>query len=394
MIPKRLSYFNDALALTKVDFPIYYMETISERHFIIAGGGGSSKTGVHNQINIFELVPTGSGCAANLVSRYETPDNIPDAIMSGSLMRDLPIVETNLVAAGRVAAIYKIRFDQYNKSFFINDCDTLTNIDEPEIKCVKCIPGKIVAGDSKGYLKIIDSETKEITNQIEAHNGKEINEIDVNLETQHIATLSRDEGRLRIWDLTDLKQIKEFKRETSSNFRSCRYVADSLLVAYNPVPAKGASQIQKWRCSDYQPVLVKSVTDNGIMAMTVSQDGNHVAIGTRSGGVSIFTVKNLSQIYNIDDAHYESIVTRLEFLPPKPEALHLTNSQQCPLLSVSIDRRIVLHRPRKGSFLLSLLKISFMLLVIYVVFFALRNYVVENEQLAGNSTSSNETTEN
>lgn len=394
MNTKRLSYFSDALALGTVDFPIYYIEIISERHFIIAGGGGSSKTGVQNQINILELIPTSSGCAAHLVNKFETPDSIPDAIMAGSLMKDLPTVNTNLFTAGAPAAIYKLTFSPHTKSFFISDWDTLTSHDDPEIKCIKYIPGKVLAGDVDGHLKIIDTKNKTVKNQIEAHKAKEIDDIDVNIEAQHVATLSRSEGRLRIWDLTNLELIKEFKRDTSFNYRSCKYVPGCLLVACNPIPAKGASQISKWRSSDYQPLMSKSVTNDGIMAMSVSDDGNYVAIGTRSGGVSIFRVKNLSQIYNIDNAHL-NVVMRLEFLPSKPEALHLTNSQQCPLLSVSIDRRIILHRPRKRSFLVTLLRFLVMLLVIYVVFLALHNYVPEQKDLMpNNSTASDQRPDN
>lgn len=34
--------------LAKVDFPLYTLQTITNRHVIVAGGGGASNTGVAN----------------------------------------------------------------------------------------------------------------------------------------------------------------------------------------------------------------------------------------------------------------------------------------------------------------------------------------------------------
>lgn len=32
----------------KVNFPLYAVEMLTERHFVVAGGGGAAKTGVYN----------------------------------------------------------------------------------------------------------------------------------------------------------------------------------------------------------------------------------------------------------------------------------------------------------------------------------------------------------
>ena len=36
--------------LARSDFPIYLVNSLGERHFLVAGGGGSAKTGVANAI--------------------------------------------------------------------------------------------------------------------------------------------------------------------------------------------------------------------------------------------------------------------------------------------------------------------------------------------------------
>lgn len=44
MAPRKL---NDGL-LARVNFPLYSVEMLTSRHVLVAGGGGSSKTGVAN----------------------------------------------------------------------------------------------------------------------------------------------------------------------------------------------------------------------------------------------------------------------------------------------------------------------------------------------------------
>jgi prolactin regulatory element-binding protein len=384
---RRLSYFHDALSLCTVDFPIFYIESVSERHVVIAGGGGSSKTGVHNQINIIELSPSRGSCYATIVSKYQ---DIPDAIMTGSLMRDLPIVRMRLVTGGIEPTIYQLNFESTSKDFTITKHEILSNT-KSEIKCVKYATGKIYAGGVDGRLIIWDD--KEVIGEIKAHN-KEIDDIDVDTINGHVLTLSRGEGRFVIWNLNNLKPIKErtnkdFNKSAGVTYclRSCKYAIEdvnkgvsssSLIVACYPIPAKGHPCLlskMSFKNEDLSVIVNKSVNADGIMAMTVSLDGKHIAIGSRSGSVAVFQVKNLAQIYNINNAHHNA-VTDLAFLPPNRQSLALANSKLCPLLSVSIDRRVILHRPKDHSLSMRCMKYALIMLLIYMIFFFLRKHAL------------------
>lgn len=393
-IPQRVRRFCDALLIHTVDFPIFYIECISERHFIIAGGGGSSKTGVHNQINILELVPLGDSCTAEMIMKYTTPEEIPDAIMNGSLMRHLPIVDTRFVTAGNNIAIYHVNFESNSKSFAINSFEVLKCKQvKSELKCVKCIPGKLLTGGMDGQLTIWNTANanNKVENLVEAHN-KEIDEIDVDLVNKRIVTLSRSEARCVVWNLNNLKSENEFKKDFISgpdakfNYRSCKYAYDRssktnknsnssfLILACNPTPNNGSSKIVRLSTRDYKDSTSLLVPTDGIMATAVSLDGEYLAIGTRSGSVSVFGVKNLKRLYKIEGAHHNA-VTNMDFLDPKPESFNLTDSKDCALLSVSIDRRIVLHRPKKSSFTSNLIGLIIMVLVIYLIsFYVYNNY--------------------
>lgn len=377
--PQKISRFRDALLVHLVDFPIYYMECISERHFVVAGGGGSAKTGVHNQINILELVPTPEACTANLVTKYNTPKEIPDAIMNGSLMRHLPINDTRLITGGASGAvIYTVNFDTKQASFRISDHEFLSDdrVDE-DIKTVKGMPGKVLTGSMNGQLAMWGAdESKSVEKVIKAH-SKPIDDIDVDLPNQQIVTLSRDESRCVVWSLPDLKMVSEFKKEfictqdSKYLYRSARYAPipqdTRLIIACNPISSKDPCKLYKLSTKDLKKVDTTTIRIEGIMAMTVSLDGEFVGLGSRDGSVRVLRTRNLGEIYNINQAHHNA-VTSLQFLDPKPESLHLTNSNCCALLSSSIDRRVVLHRIKKGSLWWTLCKIFLFALLLYVFF--------------------------
>ena len=60
--------------LARVNYPLYSVKSISERHILVAGGGGQSKTGIANTCEIYELIydPAINTCRANLVTHCDT----------------------------------------------------------------------------------------------------------------------------------------------------------------------------------------------------------------------------------------------------------------------------------------------------------------------------------
>lgn len=386
--PHKLSYFNDALLVHSLNFPIYHVGCISERHFIVAGGGGSSKTGVINQFNVLELVPNGNECRADLDVRFTVPEDVPnEAIMNGAIMKDLPIFNTRFIGVGGQATIYHIKFDSQTRAFKITDYELMRS---PELKCVAYSPGRIYLGGFDGTVTVWDTSNsdKRVIKKFKAHN-KEVDEIDIDTINQRFLTLSRGEARLLIWDSNSFELVREFKKDLINNssnksstsylFRSCKFVynrfanlnqskASVLLIATIPVPQKAPSIVHRVSLQEDGSTtkISNSVTNDGIMAMAVSMDGKSAAVGTRSGGVIALDLRNLKQFYRFDKAHQNN-VTDLEFLPPKSESLDLTNSQTLPLISVSMDRRVVLHRPQKPSMKLY---IQLIIIVILICVFA------------------------
>ncbi|XP_037731235.1 prolactin regulatory element-binding protein [Drosophila subpulchrella] len=62
--------------LARVNFPLYAVDMLTSRHILVAGGGGSSKTGVANGFEIYELYHNGTHFCAKEVLRHETGTNV------------------------------------------------------------------------------------------------------------------------------------------------------------------------------------------------------------------------------------------------------------------------------------------------------------------------------
>ena len=64
---------NKPTLLARLDFPPYCMKVISERHILVAGGGGASKTGIPNCFDIYELTydPLINSARVTLAARFD-----------------------------------------------------------------------------------------------------------------------------------------------------------------------------------------------------------------------------------------------------------------------------------------------------------------------------------
>ncbi len=60
--------------LARVNYPMYGVKCLSERHICVAGGGGQAKTGIANTCEIYELVYDYkyNTCKARLITHYDT----------------------------------------------------------------------------------------------------------------------------------------------------------------------------------------------------------------------------------------------------------------------------------------------------------------------------------
>ena len=101
--------------LCKVDFPLYGLCCITNRHILLAGGGGAARTGVKNGMEIFELSHNGKGTVAESVTFFDTGIH---AIMNIASAQYDPQSQTAIVACGQNenCQLYRLQLGTTRKS--------------------------------------------------------------------------------------------------------------------------------------------------------------------------------------------------------------------------------------------------------------------------------------
>lgn len=71
------NFFNKNLPahiLSKVNFPIYVIKVLTDRHILVAGGGGEMKSGIKNSIEIYELFkcPKNNTYGSKMITHFDT----------------------------------------------------------------------------------------------------------------------------------------------------------------------------------------------------------------------------------------------------------------------------------------------------------------------------------
>lgn len=68
--------------LARVNFPLYAIQKVTERHILVAGGGGAAKTGVANCIELYELIKCENTdtCRAVRVTHLDTGKDLKDFV--------------------------------------------------------------------------------------------------------------------------------------------------------------------------------------------------------------------------------------------------------------------------------------------------------------------------
>ncbi|CAD7085816.1 unnamed protein product [Hermetia illucens] len=274
---------NDGL-LARVNFPLYAVEMLTSRHVLVAGGGGSSKTGVANGFEIYEIYHNGSRFVAEEVIRHETG---PSVVMNFAVKNDgrrsfivagqeahcqLYYVNPRVVSmtdgeeagekktTGRTVRLsengIRRRHNSVNNPSGVEEVkangvagdhndvnanlkriefdikpgdsiqtDFLTN--EPIQRVVRISPdGKLMAtGGTDGYIRIWSFPKMGKSSEIEAH-SKELDDIDFSPDSKHLVSIAKD-GQGIVWDVKSQQKLFQLSWNPPDGakylFKRCRY---------------------------------------------------------------------------------------------------------------------------------------------------------------------------
>lgn len=364
---------------------------------MVAGGGGSAKTGVANGFEIYELFHNGRHFVAEEIQRHETgAEVIMNLAMTNVDRRSLLVVgqeshsqmfiinpkigqlppKETLNRRESSSEVRQRKNRERTESvgseksadegprmkrvyFEIKAADSIQTDfteSEPLQRVVRISPnGKFMAtGGLDGHVRVWNFPRMTQLCDITAHK-KEIDDIDFSPDNKHVLSVSKD-GLAIVWAVNTGKEVMKLQWTPPEGFKylfkRCRYAsiegkADRyrLFTLSNPFGKAGKQKgfLQQWNIETGRLNNIVGI-DESLSALAVRDDGRFVAVGTMfSGSVSIFIAFSLQKVLHVPGAH-SMFVTGLEFIPVLvKDAPPISSDTEASVVSYSVDNRICIH---------------------------------------------------
>lgn len=375
------------------------------RHLLVAGGGGSAKTGVANGFEIYELFHNGRHFVAEEIQRHETGSEV---IMNMSMksvdkksllvvgqeshsqmfiintkVGQLPAKETlnrresssnrrestsevrQRKTRERTESVSQEKAPQEDGNKMKRDYFEIKSADsvqtdftqtEPLQRVVKISPnGKfMVTGGLDGHVRVWNFPRMTPLTDIVAHE-KEIDDIDFSPDNRQILSVAKD-GKAIVWAVNTGKEVMQLQWTPPEGvkylFKRCRFATIEgktdkyrLFTLSNPFGKAGKQKgfLQQWNVNTGRLNNIVGI-DESLAALAVRDDGRFVAVGTMfSGSVSIYIAFSLQRVLHVPGAH-SMFVTGLEFIPVLvKDAPPISSDTEASVVSFSVDNRICIH---------------------------------------------------
>ena len=367
---------------------------------LVAGGGGSAKTGVANGFEIYELFHNGEHFEAQEIQRHETgsevimnmsmrnidrrsllvvgqeshsqmfvinskvgqlpPKETTNRRESSSDVRQRKTRERTESTSRETLNVNNNESPDMKRIFFdIKTADSVqTDFMQPEPlqRVVRISPnGKFMAtGGLDGHLRVWNFPRMTPHQDIVAHK-KELDDIDFSPDSKNILSIAKD-GSAIIWSANTGKEVMKLQWTPPEGvkylFKRCRYGTIEgqtdryrLFTLSNPYGKAGKQKgfVQQWNTETGRLNNIVGV-DESLSALAVRDDGRFVAVGTMfSGSVSIYIAFSLQRVLFVPGAH-SMFVTGLEFIPVLvKDAPPISSDTEASVVSYSVDNRICIH---------------------------------------------------
>ncbi|XP_022918698.1 guanine nucleotide-exchange factor SEC12 [Onthophagus taurus] len=399
--------------LARVNFPLYTVQMLTSRHVLVGGGGGSSKTGVANGFEVFELSHNGEKFVAEEVIRHETgrcvvmncatySDSRHSYLVAGQeshcqlyrVKSELKSGEEVIETIGDDTTLRNRKEKTIKKeevpnglnkklTFAFKAADSIQtdyNKEEPVQRVVRISKnGKIMAtGGTDGIVRLWKFPSLEKYGELKVHT-KEIDDIDFSLHDNYVVTIAKD-GLGIVWDYIKKKQVTELKWSQPNGskylYKRSRFGPieedkgkSALYTLANPTgqPKKQKSYLQRW--FPHENSLNKFVPiDESLAALAVRDDGRFVAVGTMfSGSVLLYIAFSLQKVLHIPAAH-SMFVTGLEFLPVVSDQHTITSVSDAAVVSISVDNQLCIHSLPYRSSIPTWIAISVIVVTLFFTF--------------------------
>ncbi|BES88739.1 prolactin regulatory [Nesidiocoris tenuis] len=391
--------------LARVNFPLYSLQMLTSRHVLVAGGGGSAKTGVANGFEVFEITYDGKRYVAKEVVRHETGPKVvmncaaysnnkytylaagqeghcqlykvlitvekegtagsdevnkgsngladssglrnrkPESKQSNDSKEGLAkVLKFEFVAADSILTDYGNKDGSTNET---NDSEAMQRV----VRISRC--GKLMAcGGTDGHVRLWFFPSLTPHKDIEAH-SKELDDLDFSPNSKMLASVSKD-GKGLVWEVVTGKQSFDLKwtppNGTKYLFKRCRFGVveenkrkSRIFTISNSMGtnSKQANGIVAQWDGENGNRLRHVIVEETLSALAVRDDGRFLAVGTMFSGSVRIYIGFSLQCAMVVPQAHSTFVTALELLPA--EGCAISSNSEAAVISISIDNRICIH---------------------------------------------------
>ncbi|PAA51907.1 hypothetical protein BOX15_Mlig003270g1 [Macrostomum lignano] len=333
--------------LHRFAYPPYRMEAVGQDEVLVCGGGGASKTGVPNQLEIVRL-EAGQGPLPAVRSLGRTSTGT-EAVMSAGILGAGPVAVV-MAAEGSVCQEYQVDANRkFTKGRSVR-CPA-------GINTVRVSPdgAGVALGLSDGSVRLHRLSDFGLIAEFRAH-ASEVACLDASPGFRRVATAGggTNEPVARLWrqDGSKVTELAPPARLTGQvAFRHCllgrpesvgaNEAAFASLLPTGRARGKAPCHLAVWDLSaGYRLRACVSTGPELTSALRLSDEGRFLGLATLDGTVSVYAAFSLQRLYRLPQAH-SVFLTDLVFMPPL-RALRAGNDWE--LLSVSADCLMRWHR--------------------------------------------------
>jgi len=375
--------------LFSTEYPLYAITTTPSGYVLVAGGGGSSRTGVPNAIELYTLV----NGHARLLCRFT---DITGAVMNIAVH---PREEVAAAGIDGTMRLFSLSSEELNKTGGASRKQSRSTVIEQAIPRISAAGSQFTDFSNEGgFQKVVrfsgdgsriatggaDGTVRLWTfpsmrqQCVMMEEKAEIDDLDFDPLGARLVSVASTPHAI-IWRTLDGRKegslswfVNKSLDDSPYLFKRCRFSSLNgtvrLFTILIPRPGeKRSSYIVSWDTLNWQELKRASINQAMPTALATSVDGRYVAVGDSEGFVTIFSTIDLSVICK-EQAH-GLFVTDLVFVGD-------TRNGTIPsVLSVSADRYCVLTKAiRKSN--------SWDLILLFVITFAVLMAVMLWHQFA------------
>lgn len=405
---------------------------------LLSGGGGSTKSGVKNQIQIMRETSKG-GDKYEAVQQLETDSDSNSRLCSGVSSGEINSHSSICVTIVNLCRIYKVSTksnsneeqnvnktnnndnnsskssNKNNQLYFTQVGEFVADFaTEASVNCSIIIPsGMIITGGDDSICRIWDVDTSnknwEITLSVElkGHTGP-IMALSLHSALPILATASKD-GSCKVWNLrteqilfnippldgnaglpSTVSSPSNTPTKNSIECRGCAFTKNGTSLITIQSPRRGSASLILWSFEDsgisndknasieVNPVPIRVVVASKVPAikLAVSEDSDFIAVGISDGSISIFNGSTLKKIST--KILFDLPVTGLKFSPVSNILAACSADRKCVVAKISTPYSTIFVL---FFIIISILLVSFLLYISFYTFSIHLNFTLKDKEL-------------